>query len=622
VPPANKSLMRLGNGCVDTDNNLNDLPLADPNPRQFTSPATPCGSGAPTPTPTPTPTGSPSPTPTPTGSPSNNTNLRISQVYTRGGEAGATFQNDFVEVFNTSKSTIDINGWSLVFKTFEGSTEQSAGATFNSSFLVPPGTHLLVRLNGNGSNGQPVPGQLPVTNVSLGSTSGQIILLAPGQAVPTGCPIGTNSFVDLVGYGSTQCAEGSPAPVPPSNKSLMRLNNGCTDTDNNLSDFPLADPNPRQFTSPATPCDADPPSTFDLPPQTDTTEGAGKVTIKVKRTGDLTFAATVDYATSDGTANERSDYTTATGTLVFPVGVSEQSFDVLITDDAIAEQSETVTLTLSNATGNGTLGLSSGQIVIHDNDSSTSNNIETSDEFVDQHYHDFLNRPPDTSGWSFWINNIESCGGDAQCRLVKRIDTSAAFFFSIEFQNTGFLVYRLYKASLPPNGERPRGFPRYREFVRDTQQISRGLIVGNAGWEDQLDRNKVSFINAFVSRNEFLTNYPALLTPAEFVDKLNRQAGSVLTASQRDALVAGLTKGDETRATVLRKIAENQTFTNGEFRRAFVLMQYFGYLRRDPDDAGFDFWLDKLNQFNGDYRTAEMVKAFILSSEFRNRFGP
>ena len=79
---------------------------------------------------------------------------------------------------------------------------------------------------------------------------------------------------------------------------------------------------------------------------------------------------------------------------------------------------------------------------------------------------------------------------------------------------------------------------------------------------------------------------------------------------------------------MLRKIAENVTFTNAELNRAFVLMQYFGYLRRSPDDApntnfdGFDFWLAKLNQFNGDYRGAEMVKAFITSAEYRNRFGP
>ncbi len=90
----------------------------------------------------------------------------------------------------------------------------------------------------------------------------------------------------------------------------------------------------------------------------------------------------------------------------------------------------------------------------------------------------------------------------------------------------------------------------------------------------------------------------------------------------RDSLVNGLTASTETRATVLRKIAESQQFSDLEFNRAFVLMQYFGYLRRDPDGAGYAFWLDKLNSFQGSFRNAEMVKAFISSSEYRQRFGP
>jgi hypothetical protein len=118
-----------------------------------------------------------------------------------------------------------------------------------------------------------------------------------------------------------------------------------------------------------------------------------------------------------------------------------------------------------------------------------------------------------------------------------------------------------------------------------------------------------------------------LLTPAQYVDKLNTQAGNILSTTERNALVNGLLSQKETRATVLRKIAEHPAFISAEFNRAFVLMQYFGYLRRNPDDSpnnnfdGFDFWVAKLDQF-GDYRRAEMVKAFIGSTEYRNRFGP
>jgi hypothetical protein len=207
-------------------------------------------------------------------------------------------------------------------------------------------------------------------------------------------------------------------------------------------------------------------------------------------------------------------------------------------------------------------------------------------------------------------------------------ENCGSFFLSIEFQKTGFLVYRLYKASLPETAERPRAIPRYREFMRDTQRIGQGVIVGKSGWEQLLESNTVRFTNDFVYRPEFLANYPPSLNAPSYVEKLNAQAGDVLTSSERFQLANGLMAGLETRGSVLRKVAENQKFSDAEFNRAFVLMQYFGYLRRNPDEApdssfsGFDFWLEKLNQFGGNYRGAEMVKAFLSSGEYRGRFGP
>jgi hypothetical protein len=89
----------------------------------------------------------------------------------------------------------------------------------------------------------------------------------------------------------------------------------------------------------------------------------------------------------------------------------------------------------------------------------------------------------------------------------------------------------------------------------------------------------------------------------------------------RNQLVAGLNGGTLTRAQVLRAIAEAEELNTREFNAAFVTMEYFGYLRRDPDTAGFNFWLNKLNSFNGNFQNAEMVKAFISSAEYRQRFG-
>ena len=256
----------------------------------------------------------------------------------------------------------------------------------------------------------------------------------------------------------------------------------------------------------------------------------------------------------------------------------------------------------------------------------SNNQLQDTTAFVKQHYRDFLNREPDPSGLAFWVNNIDGCGSNTPCREVKRIDTSAAFFLSIEFQQTGFLVYRLYKTSFPASPARPRGLPRFAELIADAQTIGNGVVVGDPNWQGKLEANTVAFINTFVSRLEFQAAYPAQLTAAQYVDNLNTLAGGALSTNERNALVNGLNGGQETRATVLRKVAEDVDFSNAEFNRAFVLMQYFGYLRRNPDAApdtdfsGYDFWLAKLNQFGGDFRAAEMVKAFITSGEYQARF--
>ena len=132
----------------------------------------------------------------------------------------------------------------------------------------------------------------------------------------------------------------------------------------------------------------------------------------------------------------------------------------------------------------------------------------------------------------------------------------------------------------------------------------------------------------FVQRQRFRDAYPTAMSPAEFVDALNARAGGALSPSERNQLVAGLAANDTEagRAVALRKVAEDEDLRRAEFSRAFVLMQYYGYLRRNPDDpqdvdfGGWKFWLDKLNQFNGNFIHAEMVKAFINSNEYRRRF--
>ncbi len=254
--------------------------------------------------------------------------------------------------------------------------------------------------------------------------------------------------------------------------------------------------------------------------------------------------------------------------------------------------------------------------------------INDSDFFVTTQYVDFLSRFPDQGGFNFWNSEITGCGSNAQCIEVKRINVSAAFFLSIEFKETGLLVYKMYGAAFGNLPGKP--VPVRREnFMPDTRTIGNGVVVGTQGWEQVLASNQNAFALAFVQKPEFLAVYPTSMTAQQFVDTMDTKAGNVLSSSEKANLVGilGSTPSDNAkRAQVLRAVADNPALTNREFNKAFVLMQYFGYLRRNPDDApdtnydGFTFWLQKLNDNNGNFIQAEMVKAFIQSIEYGNRF--
>jgi len=262
------------------------------------------------------------------------------------------------------------------------------------------------------------------------------------------------------------------------------------------------------------------------------------------------------------------------------------------------------------------------------------NPLDATDYFVRQQYLDFLGREPDESGFNFWSNQIRSCGTDTTCVEAKRINTSAAFFLSIEFQQTGYLVYRTYKSAYGNLDGAPVPLT-INEFLPDAREISRDVIVNKTGWEQLLDRNKQLFMTDFVQRPRFVAVYPSTMMPAEFVDRLFANAGLSPTGAEHAAAIAEFGAVADTgdliaRARALRRVAENSTLVDREFNRAFVLMQYFGYLRRNPYDApeatldyqGYDFWLKKLNSFGGNFVSAEMVKAFLVSSEYRQRFAP
>jgi hypothetical protein len=374
-------------------------------------------------------------------------------------------------------------------------------------------------------------------------------------------------------------------------------------------------------------------------------ESTGFVTITVNRTGDLSTPASVDYATDDtgssdvcstlnsGMASARCDFGLTLGTLNFAATETQKTFTIPITQESFIEGPEMFTVNLSNLTGTGIAFASpaSATVTISDSAAPAPNASDDTEAFVRQQYRDFLNRDADPAGLAFWTNEITSCGNDAACRDNRRTNVSAAFFLSIEFQTTGNLVRSFYVATL----DRPltNNMPTFSEFELDMQSMQRGLIVGQGDCQQTLRDNGDAFMREFVTRAEFLGLYPATDTPAQYVDKLYLHAGIMPMAGERSNAIAefgsATTAADAgARGRALLDVTQNTNFQQREINRSFVQMEYFGYLRRNPNDApdgnfaGYDFWVDKLNAAGGNFIAADMVTAFINSSEYRRRFGP
>jgi hypothetical protein len=245
------------------------------------------------------------------------------------------------------------------------------------------------------------------------------------------------------------------------------------------------------------------------------------------------------------------------------------------------------------------------------NSSQTENPVNIGDFFVRQQYLDFLGREPDMAGWLFWSNQIAACGPDQHCAQQKRLDVSAAFFMSDEFQQSGNYIYRLYRAAL---GRQLT----YAEFTDDHTKV-----VGGA----DLETMRAQFVEEFIQRPEFVNRYQNAIMAETFVDALLQGMladTQVDLSSQREALIATYNSGGDqnnSRRAVLQAVADNSAFKTVTYNPSFVLMEYFGYLQRDLDRDGFNFWVNVLNNRDaGNYRG--MVCSFITSTEYQERFSP
>jgi lysophospholipase L1-like esterase len=357
-------------------------------------------------------------------------------------------------------------------------------------------------------------------------------------------------------------------------------------------------------------------------------ENGARATIIVNRLGNTSGAASVEYSTVDnpaavpcaapddgegiGAAYARCDYATTVDTLRFAAGETQRTFTIPIVDDAHVEGTEEFPIRL-NQPSSGALGVrSTAAVRVFDNDfrveppAVVPNPIQSSAFFVRMQYLDFLSREPEPAGFDAWMNVLNNCSDVYLNPVCDRLTVSASFFRSKEFNLKGYFVYLFYKTTLGR-------LPRYTEIIPDMRRVS-----GDTA--EEVFARRLAFANAWVEREDFKSLYPQTLSQDEFVDKLLQATGVDLSGSvTRNSLVNDLKTRAKTRSEVLMALVEHPSVDLRERNGAFVAMQYFGYLRRDPEMEGYQNWLNYLNANPTDFRT--MVRGFANSDEYQLRFG-
>jgi len=167
----------------------------------------------------------------------------ISQIFGGGGNSGAPFRNDFIEIFNAGSTTVNLNGWSVQYASATASTWSVTPLT---SITLAPGHYYLIQESSGGSNGASLPTPDATGTIAMAAGSGKVLLVTNSTTLTGACP-NDSHIIDLVGYGSTaNCFRGSaPAPTPSNTNAILRAVAGCTDTRTNALDFALGPPNPR-----------------------------------------------------------------------------------------------------------------------------------------------------------------------------------------------------------------------------------------------------------------------------------------------------------------------------------------------------------------------------------------
>jgi Calx-beta domain len=435
--------------------------------------------------------------------------------------------------------------------------------------------------------------------------------------------LSNSGLADFVGYGSTaNCFEG-PGPTPnlSNTAAAIRKTNGCTDTDNNASDFQVASPNPRNGNSPGFSCTGS--ITFRASNYF-INESANSLSITVNRTGNVAGPATARYATSDATgvnfncnpatpgqatgqASRKCDYHIAAGRLWFAPGETSKQIILSLVNDVYSEISENLNISLSDPTGAILGSNSTANISISDNDfSGQPNPIDGTAFYVRMLYVDLLSREPEPAGLAGWVHRIDFCGqpGELPPPCDRVTVGGDGFLRSEEFFDREFFVIRLYRTALGR-------IPRY-DDVGDLAYVSGFLTSAD------LELNKQELVSEIMSRPEFGNTYNSLGN-AQFVDTLIQTAAVTLPAGVRDGWVNALDGSTRTRAQVFRELSERSEVSAKYLHEAQVVSCYYGFFTRNPDGAYLTF-LDRLDR--GEITLGDLANAFINAAEYRQRFGP
>ena len=243
--------------------------------------------------------------------------------------------------------------------------------------------------------------------------------------------------------------------------------------------------------------------------------------------------------------------------------------------------------------------------------SSVVNPVDDARFFITQQFTDLTGREPDQATIDKLTAQLTGCGSRADCLRTRRVEISANLLLENELPGTGVFLYGLYSTALGR-------LPRYTEFESDRTTI--------ASQKNELEATRMALASALVERPEFKRKYPATMKPAEFVDALLAplvQSTGVDLGSERSLLIGLLDDGANGRAMVLARLASDQRVVDANYNQALVLFQYFTYLRRNPDEAVYNTWVNTLkNKPLRDPETARsLVCNFLHSTEYQNRFG-